>query len=324
MGIFEKRINILPLEYPELMAYKDAIRHSYWLDDEFNFTTDIQHFHINISEKEKTVLTRSMLAIAQIELAVKTFWMKLYDRMPKYEIASVGATFGDSEARHADAYKKLIEVLGLQDQFDNLIDIPEIKGRINYLQKYTDGARSKENKMYTKSVLLFSLLIENVSLFSQFYTIMSFNKYKNLFKGISNVIEATSKEEVIHSNFGAHIIKIIKSENPDWFDEDFYELIRSACKKAYIAEAKIINWIFEKGELDFISTEEVKEFIKNRINQSVKMIDMEPIFEINKELVEKSNWFEIEMTSTKEPDFFNKRSIDYNKKSQSITKDDLF
>ena len=30
-NIFEKRINILPYEYPSLLAYKDAIRHSYWL-----------------------------------------------------------------------------------------------------------------------------------------------------------------------------------------------------------------------------------------------------------------------------------------------------
>jgi ribonucleoside-diphosphate reductase beta chain len=45
--------------------------------------------------------------------------------------------------------------------------------------------------MYTKSVLLFSLFIEHVSLFSQFLIMMSFNKEKNILKGISNVVEAT-------------------------------------------------------------------------------------------------------------------------------------
>ena len=44
---------------------------------------------------------------------------------------------------------------------------------------------------------------------------------------------------------------IIKEENPEWFDEEFYKLINSACKKAYIAECGILDWIFEKGELDF-------------------------------------------------------------------------
>ena len=66
--------------------------------------------------------------------------------------------------------------------------------------------RSRDNKMYTKSVLLFSLFIEHVSLFSQFLIMMSFNKEKNVLKGISNVVEATSKEEEIHGNFGAELL----------------------------------------------------------------------------------------------------------------------
>ena len=46
--IFKPRVNILPYEYPQLLEYKDAIRHSYWIDTEFNFTEDIQDFKINI------------------------------------------------------------------------------------------------------------------------------------------------------------------------------------------------------------------------------------------------------------------------------------
>lgn len=38
-------------------------------------------------------------------------------------------------------------------------------------------------------------LFKHVSLFSQFLVIMSFNKHRDLFKGISNAVEATSKEE---------------------------------------------------------------------------------------------------------------------------------
>jgi ribonucleoside-diphosphate reductase beta chain len=73
-NIFEKRINILPYEYPSLLAYKDAIRHAYWLHTEFNFTTDIDDYKTKISNEEREVIKRSMLAIAQIEVNVKTFW----------------------------------------------------------------------------------------------------------------------------------------------------------------------------------------------------------------------------------------------------------
>lgn len=323
-NIFMPRTNILPYEYPQLLEYKDAIRHSYWIDTEYNFTTDIDDFKIKISNEEREVIKKTMLAIAQIEVNVKTFWADMYKRMPITEIGDVGMTFAESEVRHKDAYARLIRILGLEEEFKSVIEIPAIKGRINYLRKYLDGSRSRDNKMYTKSVLLFSLFIEHVSLFSQFLIMMSFNKEKNLFKGISNVVEATSKEEDIHGNFGVEIINIIKTENPEWFDEEFEDLIYSACKKAYIAECGILDWIFENGELEFLSKETIQHFIMNRFNNSLKKIEMQPVFEVNTDLLASTKWFDVEITATKEGDFFYKKQIDYNKKSKAITEDDLF
>jgi ribonucleoside-diphosphate reductase beta chain len=322
--IFKKRENILPYEYPELLEYKKAIRHSYWLESEFNFTSDINDFKIKVNDSEREAIKRTMLAIAQIEVKVKTFWADMYKRMPKTEIGDVGMTFAESEVRHKDAYAELLNVLGLQKEFETLIEVPAIKNRINYLTKYLDGTRSKDNKMYTKSVLLFSLFIEHVSLFSQFLIMMSFNKEKNLFKGISNVVEATSKEEDVHGNFGVEIINIIKRENPEWFDKEFENLVYSACKKAFIAECQVLDWIFEKGELDFLSKETIQHFIMNRFNNSLIKIGMSPVFSPDITLLEKTMWFEVEITSTKEGDFFYKRSVDYSKKTKSITEDDLF
>lgn len=322
--IFKPRVNILPYEYPQLLEYKDAIRHSYWIDTEFNFTEDISDFKVKISEQEREVIKRTMLAIAQIEVNVKTFWADMYKRMPITEIGDVGMTFAESEVRHKDAYARLLRILGLEKEFQNVVKEPAIEGRIKYLKKYLDGTRSKDNKMYTKSVLLFSLFIEHVSLFSQFLIMMSFNKEKNILKGISNVVEATSKEEDIHGNFGVEIINIIKKENPDWFDQDFEDLIYSACKKAYKAECGILDWIFENGELEFLSKETIQHFIMNRFNNSLQKIGMNPMFSVDEKLLETTKWFDVEIKSTKEGDFFYKKQIDYNKKSKSITADDLF
>jgi len=323
-NIFNPRENILPYEYPELLEYKKAIRHSYWLESEFNFTSDINDFKIKVDDSEREAIKRTMLAIAQIEVKVKTFWADMYKRMPKTEIGDVGMTFAESEVRHKDAYAELLNVLGLQKEFETLIEVPAIKNRINYLTKYLDGTRSKDNKMYTKSILLFSLFVEHVSLFSQFLIMMSFNKEKNLFKGISNVVEATSKEEDVHGNFGVEIINIIKKENPEWFDEEFESLIYSACKKAYAAECLVLDWIFENGELSFLPKEIIKHFIMNRFNNSLSKIGMKPVFSPDLTLLEKTMWFEVEITSTKEGDFFYKKQVDYSKKTKSITEDDLF
>ena len=323
-NIFKKRVNILPYHYPQLLDYKDAIRHSYWIDTEFNFTDDIQDFKVNIDSKERDVIKKTMLSIAQIEVSVKTFWADMYKRMPITEVGDVGMTFAESEVRHKDAYARLIRILGLEKEFETVVEVPAIENRIKYLTKYLDGTRSRDNKMYTKSVLLFSLFIEHVSLFSQFLIMMSFNKESNVLKGISNVVEATSKEEEIHGNFGVEIINIIKEENPDWFDEEFESMIYSACKKAYKAECGVLDWIFEKGELSFLSKNTIQEFIKNRFNNSLNKIGYNNVFEVDQSALEQTLWFDVEITATKEGDFFYKKSVDYNKKSKSITEDDLF
>ncbi len=322
--IFKKRVPLKPYEYPQLAEYVDAIRHSYWLHTEFNYTADIQDFKVNTTKAERNALKNTMLAISQIEVSVKTFWGDLFKKLPKPEIGAVGYTFAESEVRHFDAYSHLLEVLGLNSEFERILKIPVMNERIHYLSTALATAKSEDNKEYTRSILLFSLFIEHVSLFSQFLIIMSFNKFKNMFKGISNAVEATSKEEQIHGLFGIDVINIIKEENPDWFDGHFKELILQSCQTAYDAESDIIDWIFEEGELDFLPKAVIKEFIKNRLNNSLKSIGLQSLFSIDKKLLEQTEWFDDEIIATKHGDFFVKRSINYNKRSKSITSEDLF
>ncbi len=322
--IFKKRTNLKPYEYPELNEYVSSIRHSYWIHTEFNYTSDVNDFHINVTSTERNAIKNAMLAIAQIEVTVKTFWGDIYKKMPKPEIGAVGFTFAESEVRHMDAYSHLLEILGLNSEFENITKIPVIQKRIAYLEKTVTLARTEDNRQYMHSVLLFSLFIEHVSLFSQFLIIMSFNKNRNLFKGISNAVEATSKEEQIHGMFGIDIINIIKKEHPEWFDDNCKKMILDACEEAYKAESEVIDWIYEAGELDFLPSTNVKEFVKNRFNNSLVAIGLPRIFEVSEALLEETDWFDNEVIATKHVDFFQKRSINYNKRSASVTSEDLF
>ncbi len=323
-NIFEKRINLKPYEYPQLNDYVDAIRHSYWIHTEFNYTSDIQDFKTGLNDVEKSAIKNTMLAISQIEVAVKTFWGDIYNKMPKPEIGSVGSTFAESEVRHHDAYSHLLEILGLNNEFKNLKKKPVIMRRVQYLETAVKNSKSDDNREFAESILLFSLFIEHVSLFSQFLIIMAFNKHKNVLKGISNVVEATSKEEQIHGDFGIDVIKIIKAENPTWFNKEYELLTQELCKEAYQSESKIIDWIFEKGELDFLPKAVINEFIKNRFNKSLESINIEKVFDVDESLLAETEWFDDEIIGTKHGDFFVKRSIAYTKRSKSITSDDLF
>ncbi len=323
-NIFRPRRNLKPYEYPDLLEYTDAIRNSYWIHTEFNFAGDVQDFKVDTTPVEKSVIRKTMLAIAQIEVEVKTFWSDIYEVMPKAEIGSVGMTFAESEVRHMDAYSHLLDVLGLSDDFEDLNDVPAISDRIDYLEKYLDGANSEDKEEYVMSLLLFSIFIEHVSLFSQFLIMTSFDKYEKKFKGISNAVEATSKEEQIHGLFGVELVNTIQDENPELFGDDFDDRVQEACEKAYKAEMKILDWIFSEGELDFLPRKHIDEFLKNRFNDSMENVGVDTVFETDEDLLEETRWFDEDIMMTKHNDFFAKRSTTYNKNTKSVTADDMF
>ncbi len=324
MSIFNKRVNIKPYEYPVAMKFVDAINDCFWVHRKWNFEADVQDYKVSMSNVERSAIKNTLLAVAQIEANVKMFWPRIHDIFPKAEFAAVGLTFGESEVRHERTYSHLLTKLGLDEAFQKLIEEPVIQRRIDYLNKYLGNATTNNKQLYTLTLALFSLFIENVSLFSQFAIIKSFNKHRNMLKDIDNAVMETQREEILHGLFGVYLLGEIKKENPDWFDDEFVKKIKRACKKSYDAESAIIDWIFEEGELDYIPKTGLDEFLKFRYNDTLKMIGIEPIFEIDDNKLEPLRWY-IEYTNNQvSVDFFYKETPNYTKNTNSVTEDDLF
>jgi len=314
MSKIHKKNTYKDWDYPWVLEYRKAIKKSQWFAEEFDFHDDIQDYHIKLTGPEKNVAKRAMLAISQVEVeTIKEYWSDVNKIYPKQEIAFVGKTFAENEIVHSESYALLLEKLGLNHEFEDLLKNPVIAGRVNYLTKYLKQSGENKHQFEALKLILFTLFVENVSLFSQFAILKSFRRHKNYLKSIDNVVLSTQKDELVHSKFGVELIKIIKEENPDWFNEDFYAKIYEACHKAFEAEVGIINWIFEEGDLDFIGKSEVIEFIKYRFNSSLKEIGGEELFNVDENEIEKLNWFIEEIYLYTRNDFFNTKSANYNK-----------
>lgn len=322
MGIFDKRIAFKPFEYPEVIAYKEAINHSFWLVSEWNFISDKHDFFTNMSPEEREVIRRTLLAISQIEVSVKRFWTQLGTRLPKAEFEQVGVTFGESEVRHADAYSHLLQVLDLNADFDKLMEVPAIQGRVEYLSEFMK--HNTEPAGYALTLALFSSFVENVSLFSQFAIIKSFNKHRNILKDIDNVVQATQKEEAIHALLGQYLVSLIRKEHPGWFDETFVRMLHGTAKRAMYAEFEIIDWIFGQGDVSFISVDSLKAFVRHRLNESLEALGVSPLAPADSLLLQPLRWFTEELHAEVHSDFFHKRPVTYSKKMKSYTAQDLF
>lgn len=324
MSIFDKRVNYKPFEYPEVLKFTEAINKSFWVHSEVDFTADTQDFHSNLTMAERTAIKHSLLAIAQIEVAVKTFWGNIFLHFPKPEFNGLGSTFAECEFRHSEAYSRLLEVLGYNNEFQKLMDIPVIRERVEYLSGVLQDTRSDDRKKYVVSLILFTILIENVSLFSQFAIILSFTRFKGYMKNVSNIIAWTSVDEQIHANAGIYIVNTIKDEFPDFFDAETMAQIRKSVEDSIEVERKILDWIFIEGELDIINKKDLLNFMKFRVDESMKQIGLDAIFNVSNSEYQPMSWFEEEVFANSLDDFFAKRPVDYTKHDKSITAEDLF
>jgi ribonucleoside-diphosphate reductase beta chain len=324
MGLFDKRVNYKPFEYPEVLQFTSAINKSFWVHSEVDFTADTQDFHSHLTPAERNAVKRALLAIAQIEVAVKSFWGNLYNHLPKPELNGLGSTFAECEFRHSEAYSRLVEVLGYNDEFEKLIQVPVIKERIDYLSNVLKNTKSNDKQEYSIALILFTILIENVSLFSQFAIILSFTRFKGWMKNVSNIIAWTSVDEQIHANAGIYLINKIREEYPEVLNEATLSRITDMVKESIAIEEQILDWIFEEGDVDILNKKDLSNFIKFRVDESLNKIGLPSQYFISAEQYRPMRWFEEEVFANSLDDFFAKRPVDYTKHDKSITADDLF
>ena len=322
--IFEEQVSRKPNHYPWTEEFIEAMHNGFWTDKEFSFTSDVQDFNVSLTENEREMIIRTLSAIGQIEVAVKKFWAKLGDNLPHPSLTDLGYVMANVEVIHNNAYERLLKILGLEEVFEENLKLDFIEGRVNYLRKYTHRFYKDSKKQYVYALILFTLFVENVSLFSQFYIINWFNRYKNVLKDTGQQVKYTRNEENLHALAGIKIINTIREEHPELFDEELEERIIQESQAAFEAESNLVDWMVNGYEEKGLNAPLLNEFIKNRINESLEQIGFREAFPVDKNLLVDTMWFEEELLGNNATDFFHSRPVEYSKNSQTFDVDDLF
>ena len=322
--LFTEQIARKPDLYPWTKQFIDAIWKGFWTPDEFNFRSDYSQFKTDLTKQEQEVIVKTMSAIGQIEIAVKSFWADVGKHLPHPSIKDLGYAMANSEVIHNLAYEKILEVLHLTHVFEENLNEKVIRGRVDYLRKYLEKHYEDDKKQYVYSIILFTLFVENVSLFSQFYIIMHMNRNKAVMKDCAQQVQYTRNEEMLHAQVGIKLIQTLREEYPELFDQELQDRIQHECIESLKAESKVIDWIMGDYEVDGLSAPILKSFIAKRMADSLDQIGFD-----NSEIVydqahvDKTFWFDEELYGANMTDFFQKRPVEY-AKGQGISADDLF
>ena len=222
------------------------------------------------------------------------------------------------------AYEKILDVLHLTHVFEENLNVDVIKGRVNYLRKYNKKVYKDERKQYIYSIMLFTLFVENVSLFSQFYIIMHMNRNKAVMKDCAQQVQYTRNEEMLHAQVGIKLIQTLREEYPELFDKELEARVQQECIDSLKAESKVIDWIMDGHSAPGLSADILKSFIAKRMADSIDAIGFDNSeIKYDQEHIDQTFWFDEELYGANMTDFFQKRPVEY-AKGQGISADDLF
>lgn len=323
MGLFDEQIARKPDNYPWTKEFMDAIWKGFWTADEFNFRSDYSQFKTELTPQEQQIIIRTMSAIGQIEVAVKSFWADVGKHMPHPSVKDLGYAMANNEVIHNLAYEKLLDVLHMTHIFEENLNEPVIKGRVNYLKKHLEKVYKDDRKQYIYSIILFTLFVENVSLFSQFYVVTHFNRNRAVLKDCAQQVQYTRNEESIHAQVGIKFIQTLRQEYPELFDEELEARIAHECAESIKAESAVIDWIIGDYDVKGLNAAILKNFITKRMAESMEQIGFKHSLVIDPILEKEAFWFEEELYGANMTDFFIKTPVEY-AKGKAVDVEELF
>lgn len=320
--LFEKQIARKPNHYPWTKDFIQAMWDGFWNARKFSFDSDVNDFRLIMTEEERVIVSRCLAAIAQIEVQVKRFWVRLGEHLPHPSIESMGIVMAHVEEIHNDAYEKLLERMGLSTIFEDNLNVPAIAGRVGYLSKHNEKIYNDDKKQYIYSLILFTLFTENVSLFSQFYIILWMNRVQNRLKDAAQQVKYTRNEELLHAQIGMKLINTLRVEYPQYFDDDLEKKIIQECHVAYQAECNLIDWILGAYNQPGLNEEVLKTFVALRLNASLEGIGYPAQFTLKPDLAKQTFWMEEGLYAPPKVDFFHGEPTTYTQ-SDSSDEDDF-
>ena len=322
MGLFDKRMERKPFHYPWAVEVQEDFWKTQWFPHEFSFEEDKLSFDHQLTPEERGVVKRALMAISQIEVNVKAFWGGLGQRFPHPEISNLGSTLGMNEVVHSEAYAKLLDVLGLEEEYAEALKEPVFLARIQHLTKHQTifGANTREQNVY--SLALFTALIESGCLFSQFQSILGIaNKEMNL-KDVRQQITYTAAEENLHTKVGLRLINTLRSEYPELFSEALNAKLNRDIQEAYEHEKRLIAWILQGFDNGVVNQTNVEDYVRLRLNKTLALAGFSPLGPVVQP--ERFTWMTEFIEGDILTDFFNKKDVNYTSRKGDFTANALF
>jgi ribonucleoside-diphosphate reductase beta chain len=227
--------------------------------------------------------------------------------------------FAAREALHIAAYSHLIETLGLPEtMYNEFLAYQEMKEKHDYVMDLSSRNGTKENT--ARHIAVFSAFTEGMQLFSSFIMLLNFPRTGKM-KGMGQIVTWSIVDETMHAENMIKLFKTYVQENPEIWNDELKGSIYTIAEKMVELEDNFIDLAFGINEMEGLSKEEVKKYIRYIADRRLISLGMKGIFKVKKNPLP---WVEEMINAPTHTNFFENRATDYAKGATTGSWDDIW
>ena len=319
-NLTETRNSFKPFNYP--WAYDAWLKHeqSHWLHTEVPMAEDVKDWKKKLSTSEKEFLTNIFRFFTQGDIDVAGGYVKNYlPYFPQPEVRMMLMGFAAREALHIAAYSHLIETLGLPDTtYNQFMEYQEMKDKHDYVLDISAQNTTKENT--ATHIAVFSAFTEGMQLFSSFVMLLNFPRTGKM-KGMGQIVTWSIVDETMHAENMMKLFKTYIQENNEIWNDGLKSRIYAIAEKMVELEDRFIDLAFSSGEMEGLTADELKKYIRYIADRRLIGLGMKGIFKVKRNPLP---WVEEMINAPTHTNFFENRSTDYAKAAHTGTWDEVW
>ena len=307
----DERNTFKPFKYP--WAYEAWLQHeqSHWLHTEVPMGEDLKDYQKKLGKEEKEFLTKILRFFVQGDLDIGDGYYNHYLPVFKQpEVRMMMSGFAGREALHVAAYAHLIETLGLPEStYNEFLKYGEMVEKHDYYQNLGDAPMAEK-------IATISAFGEGMQLFSSFVMLLNFARHGKL-KGLGQIIAWSIVDETQHAE---GMIKVYRDWVKQHPDESSSDRIKEIAQEMVDLEDKFIDLAFGMYNVEGLTAEEVKQYIRYIADRRLISMGMKGVFKVKKNPLP---WVD-GMLGVSHTNFFEQRVTDYSKGATKGTWDDVW
>jgi ribonucleoside-diphosphate reductase beta chain len=281
---------------------------------------DVKDWKKKLSPSEKEFLTNIFRFFTQGDIDVAGGYVNNYlPYFPQPEVRMMLLGFAAREALHIAAYSHLIETLGLPDTtYNQFMEYQEMKDKHDYVMNISGQNTTKENT--ATHIAVFSAFTEGMQLFSSFVMLLNFPRTGKM-KGMGQIVTWSIVDETMHAENMMKLFKTYIQENNEIWNDDLKSRIYAIAERMVELEDKFIDLAFSSGEMEGLTADELKKYIRYIADRRLIGLGMKGIFKVKRNPLP---WVEEMINAPTHTNFFENRSTDYAKAAHTGTWDEIW